>query len=68
MTITLTRPTSTGTAGRHRLGRPGLIPASTLVVVVRRGWLSHLLRPARHRLVEGRRDRGRRWSIRPVRP
>ncbi|WP_420121593.1 hypothetical protein [Nakamurella sp.] len=68
MTITLTRPSSTGPAGRHRLGRPGLVPANALVVVVYRGWLSHLLRPARHRSIEARRDRSRWWAARPVRP
>jgi len=42
-----TRPT-----GRHRLGRPGLIPVSALVTVVRRGFLRSWWRPARHRYVE----------------
>jgi len=42
-----TRPT-----GRHRLGRPGLIPVSALVTVVRRGFIRSWWRPARHRYVE----------------
>jgi hypothetical protein len=50
VTITLTRPAATAQGGRHRLGRPGLVPAPSLVVVVYRGWLSHLVRPGRHLL------------------
>ena len=51
MTITLARPATTAQdGGRHRLGRPGLVPVTSLVVVLYRGWLSHLLRPGRHLL------------------
>jgi hypothetical protein len=42
--MTRTRPT-----GRHRLGRPGLIPVTALVTVVRRGFFAALFRPAKHR-------------------
>ncbi len=42
--MTRTRPT-----GRHRLGRPGLIPVTALVTVVRRGFFAAWFRPARHR-------------------
>jgi len=35
-------------AGRHRLGRPGLIPVTVLVTVVRRGWIRSWFRPGRH--------------------
>jgi hypothetical protein len=62
VTITLTRPAATDQGGRHRLGRPGLVPASSLVVVVYRGWLSHLLRPGRH-LLAGARSRRRRTGL-----
>lgn len=34
--------------GRHRLGRPGLIPVGMLATVVRRGFLSWF-RPGKHR-------------------
>lgn len=51
MTITLARPsTNAQDTGRHRRGRPGLVSVNSLVVVVYRGWLSHLLRPGRHLL------------------
>jgi len=50
VTITLTRPAATDRGGRHRLGRPGLVPVGSLVRVVYRGWLSHLFRPGRHLL------------------
>ena len=42
--MTRTRPT-----GRHRLGRPGLIPVTALVTVVRRGFFAALFRSGRHR-------------------
>lgn len=49
MTITLARPsTNAQDSGRHRRGRPGLVSVNSLVAVVYRGWLSHLLRPGRH--------------------
>lgn len=57
MTITLTRAATSAPAGRHRLGRPGLVPVTSLVAVVYRGWLSHLLRPGRHLLRAPRRRR-----------
>jgi len=34
--------------GRHRLGRPGLIAATVLVTVPRRGFFRSWFRPARH--------------------
>jgi hypothetical protein len=64
VTITLARPAMTAhDGGRHRLGRPGLVPVTSLVAVVYRGWLSHLLRPGRHRL---RVTRTRRTTAVPV--
>ena len=46
MSITLTRMPF---GGRHRLGRPGLIPATALLTVVRRGLFASWLRPGGHR-------------------
>jgi len=46
MSILMTRTPPTG---RHRLGRPGLIPVTALVTVVRRGFFAAWFRPARHR-------------------
>ena len=64
VTITLARPArSAQDDGRHRLGRSGLVPVTSLVVVVYRGWLSHLLRPGRHLL---RVPRTRRSTAAPV--
>ena len=36
-------------AGRHRLGRPGLIPVTALTTVLRRGFIRAWFRPGRHR-------------------
>ena len=43
------------TVGRHRRGRPGLIPVTEFVAVRYRSWLSHLFRPPRHRARRRRR-------------
>lgn len=64
MTIVLTRPRSVAaTGGRHRLGRPGLIPVTALVQVVRRGLLRSWLRPGRHCAPVQRVSRQRRSGI-----
>ncbi len=58
MTITLTRPATVAQdGGRHRLGRPGLVPVTSLIAVAYRSWLSHWLRPGRHHRAAGRRGR-----------
>lgn len=44
--------------GRHRRGRPGLIPVTTLAVVVRRGLLTWF-RPGKHRRAAPRSNAGR---------
>ena len=36
-------------SGRHRAGRPGLIPVTAFVSVVRRGFFAAFFRPGRHR-------------------
>jgi hypothetical protein len=46
MSIVLHRPRVTG---RHRLGRPGLIPLSALVTIRRRSFFTSWFRPGRHR-------------------
>lgn len=46
MSILMTR---TRPSGRHRLGRPGLIPVTALITVARRGLIRSWFRPARHR-------------------
>lgn len=53
MSTVLTRPERTvrQLTGRHRLGRPGLIPTTALVTVVRRGFFVSWLRRGRHRWV-----------------
>jgi hypothetical protein len=35
--------------GRHRSGRPGLVPVTSFVAVVRRGLFASWRRPGRHR-------------------
>lgn len=35
--------------GRHRLGRPGLVPATTFVALVRRGFFAALFHHGKHR-------------------
>ncbi len=35
--------------GRHRLGLPGLVPATTFVTVTRRNFFARLFRSGRHR-------------------
>ena len=51
MSTVLTRPerTERTLTGRHRLGRPGLIPVAALVTVVRRGFFRTLFGSGRHR-------------------
>lgn len=51
MSTVLTRPERTARklTGRHRLGRPGLVPVTALLTVVRRGFFSSWLRRGRHR-------------------
>ena len=61
MSITLTRMP---VGGRHRLGRPGLIPVTALLTVVRRGLFASWLRPGRHR---GAASPGNRHVTRPPR-
>ena len=46
MTTTLIRMP---VGGRHRLGRPGLIPVTALVTVVRRRFLTAWFRSGKHR-------------------
>jgi hypothetical protein len=46
------------TVGRHRLGRPGLVPLSALGILVRRGLLSWF-RVGRHRWTAPRAGAGR---------
>ncbi len=51
MSTVLTRPgrTERRLTGRHRLGRPGLVPVTALITVVRRGFFGSWLRRGRHR-------------------
>ena len=51
MSTVLTRPERTDRqlTGRHRLGRPGLIPVTALVTIARRGFFRSLFRSGRHR-------------------
>jgi len=51
MSTVLTRPerTERTLTGRHRLGRPGLIPVTALVTFTRRGFFRSLFRIGRHR-------------------
>ena len=51
MSTVLTRPERTAQrlTGRHRLGRPGLIPVTALVTVVRHGFFRTLFGSGRHR-------------------
>ena len=64
MSTVLTRPerTERTLTGRNRLGRPGLIPVTALVTVVRRGFFRSLFWSGRHRaaaMPAGRRVRDR---------